>query len=83
MPERSCVACRATAERSELARFVLRHGVVVSDPGGRMPGRGAYLCRRAGCVEQVLKNRGAFARALRARVEPPAAEQLISITKDA
>jgi len=34
------------------------------DPKGKMPGRGAYLCRRAACWEKAL-SKGSVTRALK------------------
>lgn len=54
MPERTCVACRAKRERSDLLRVARRpDGTVAADPEGKAPGRGAYVCRRAGCVAEA------------------------------
>jgi predicted RNA-binding protein YlxR (DUF448 family) len=50
-------------------RFASRDGVLVASRVE--PGRGAYTCRRAACVEQAVRRR-AFPRALRThvRVDP-------------
>ena len=37
------------------------------DPGGRLAGRGAYVCRSTGCLERAL-GKGALARALRSQI---------------
>jgi uncharacterized protein len=70
IPLRTCIACRETRPKRELARVVLvpEHGLVV-DVTGKLNGRGAYLCRRRTCWDQALK-RGALARALRIRLAP-------------
>jgi len=69
VPVRTCVACRQEADKGELLRLVRDRetGVVRVDPTGRAPGRGAYLHREAGCIEQA-RRRGALARALNAQV---------------
>jgi predicted RNA-binding protein YlxR (DUF448 family) len=43
--------------------------------GRMLPGRGAWLCRDAECLEQA-RRRGAFARAFRAPVTPEAVAEL-------
>ncbi len=63
-PLRTCVGCRAERPRSELVRFTVRDGKVVMDLGGRMPGRGAYVCREPRCLRAALR-KGRLARALR------------------
>jgi predicted RNA-binding protein YlxR (DUF448 family) len=40
-------------------------GVVAVDAGATLPGRGAYVCAEAGCVERALKT-GKLTHALRA-----------------
>jgi uncharacterized protein len=68
IPLRTCIACRETKPKRELARVVLvpEQGLVV-DATGKLNGRGAYLCRRRSCWDQAIK-RGALARALRVRL---------------
>ena len=70
IPLRTCIACRETKPKRELARIVLvpEQGLVV-DTTGKLNGRGAYLCRRRTCWDQAIK-RGTLARALRAKLTP-------------
>ncbi|HEV8546795.1 MAG TPA: YlxR family protein [Candidatus Limnocylindrales bacterium] len=64
MPTRSCVACRTARPKRELVRVVRTpDGRVTIDETGRAAGRGAYLCRDAGCWTTGLE-RGALGRAL-------------------
>lgn len=55
-PQRTCVACGARRDQSELIRIVqgADNGLVI---GGsrRMPGRGAYICPIRQCWEKALK----------------------------
>ncbi|MDR1049948.1 MAG: YlxR family protein [Deltaproteobacteria bacterium] len=68
-PIRTCAGCRARKPKAELARLaVVRTGgtsrpAVVPDPGGGLPGRGAWVCRDSPqCLARaVLKNRLAHA----------------------
>ncbi len=58
IPERSCVACGRKAAKGELLRVVCTPaGAVAIDRTGRQNGRGAYLCRQAGCWEKALTRR--------------------------
>ena len=66
---RTCVGCRARAAKRELVRVTVgsdSHGhlVVVPDPLGTAPGRGAHLHPTAACYELAVR-RKAFGRALR------------------
>jgi predicted RNA-binding protein YlxR (DUF448 family) len=46
------VACRTARPKRELVRVVRApDGSVTLDATGRLPGRGAYLCRDAGCFD--------------------------------
>jgi hypothetical protein len=46
------------------------------DPTGRVPGRGAYLCRRQACWEQALRRPGRLEQALRWTISPEERERL-------
>ncbi|MGE5225812.1 MAG: RNase P modulator RnpM [Planctomycetaceae bacterium] len=70
MPERTCVGCRTAAPKGALVRVVRTPGGTVAlDPAGSAPGRGAYVHRRAACVEAALR-KGGLARSLRAGLGP-------------
>jgi hypothetical protein len=59
-------------EQRELIRLVRRsEGIVVVDEQGRTPGRGAYVCRGAGCAARLVKG-GRLSQAFRrpSRAEP-------------
>jgi predicted RNA-binding protein YlxR (DUF448 family) len=64
-PVRSCVGCGRRAPQDELLRFAAVSGELT--PGRRLPGRGAYTCRRLLCFERALSRR-AFNRVLRKSV---------------
>lgn len=56
VPLRTCVTCNTSADRRDLVRLVrTRYGSVEVDETNRMPGRGAYLCRRQICWGSALK----------------------------
>ncbi|MDR0397510.1 MAG: YlxR family protein [Oscillospiraceae bacterium] len=55
---RMCVGCRAMKPKKELARVVKSpQGAVSLDRIGKMPGRGAYVCRDAACLARAQKQR--------------------------
>ncbi|HET9499032.1 MAG TPA: YlxR family protein [Marmoricola sp.] len=69
MPVRTCIGCRERAAKRELLRVVAGTGqdgqpVVVPDPEGTAPGRGAHLHPTIECFE-LAERRRAFSRALR------------------
>ncbi|MCE2511091.1 MAG: YlxR family protein [Acidimicrobiia bacterium] len=66
-PVRTCIGCRTRRPGAELRRVRMDpSGALVVGPG---PGRGAWLCADNACFEWARRRR-AFARALRADVEP-------------
>jgi predicted RNA-binding protein YlxR (DUF448 family) len=83
VPIRTCTGCREEHPKRELIRVVRTPaGAVVVDPSGKLPGRGAYVCRRPDCWSTAL--RGSLAHVLkttltavdRAELERFAAEEL-------
>ncbi len=70
-PLRTCVACRTTGPKEGLLRFVRApDGEVWFDASALLPGRGAWTCPSAACVERASE-RGGFARAFEAPVIVP------------
>ncbi|PKK13074.1 YlxR family protein [uncultured Thermomonospora sp.] len=63
-PRRTCVGCRVRTAKSDLLRLVVVEGVIVPDPRGRLPGRGASIHPDLGCLE-LAERRRAFPRAFR------------------
>lgn len=76
IPVRQCVACREHREKPQLARIVRTpEGAVVYDGKGKVPGRGAYLCRSVDCLEKAVRIR-ALNRALGCEITPEMIETL-------
>ncbi|MGH8897888.1 MAG: YlxR family protein [Egibacteraceae bacterium] len=77
VPIRTCVACRRSAGKRELIRLVVARGVVQVDPSASHPGRGAYLCALARCIDVALRRDGAaIRRALRVGQALPSGQAL-------
>lgn len=69
MPLRRCVACGRRAPKAELVRIVATPGSEVRvDAGGKLQGRGTYVCRTGGCAKGSLK-RSRLEYALRRKIE--------------
>ncbi|WP_347814100.1 YlxR family protein [Actinomadura sp. 7K507] len=64
VPVRTCAGCRIRTAKSDLLRLVVVEGVIVPDPRGRLPGRGAHLHPDLGCLD-LAERRRAFPRAFR------------------
>ena len=59
IPERQCLGCNAHKPKGELLRVVRTpEGDVRLDFGGKMNGRGAYICRDVECLKKARKNKG-------------------------
>ncbi|MBQ8648397.1 MAG: YlxR family protein [Oscillospiraceae bacterium] len=56
IPVRRCVGCNEGKPKKELVRVVRSaSGEVSMDLTGKLPGRGAYLCRSAECLAKARK----------------------------
>ncbi len=75
VPERRCIGCMTSRPKKELIRIVAGENGLQIDENGKMPGRGAYLCRNAECAQLALK-KNAFGRNLKTEVTRQQAEQL-------
>jgi len=65
---RQCLGCREMKQKKELLRVVRSpEGEASYDLTGKMPGRGAYLCRSAECLKRAIKSR-ALSRALQVEI---------------
>ena len=68
IPQRTCVSCGLKAAKGELLRIVsLPDGQVTVDQGGKLNGRGTYLCPECRTVPDSLK-RGRLEHSLRTRI---------------
>lgn len=58
IPMRMCLGCNEMKPKKELIRMVKSpEGEVSLDFTGKMPGRGAYICRDSQCLAKVRKSR--------------------------
>ena len=56
IPMRMCVGCHEMKPKKELRRIVRSpEGEISIDLKGKKPGRGAYICRNAGCLGLAAK----------------------------
>jgi predicted RNA-binding protein YlxR (DUF448 family) len=74
VPQRTCVGCREILPKRSLIRIVRTPDGVRIDPGGKLPGRGAYLHDRRSCWERGLK--GSLAHALKTELSAEDREHL-------
>ena len=58
IPQRQCMGCRERKPKRDMIRIVRTpEGVVTLDFGGKMNGRGAYICPEAECLKKVQKSK--------------------------
>ena len=58
IPQRQCMGCRERKAKRELIRVVRgTDGVVSLDFGGKMNGRGAYICPDAECLKKAIRSK--------------------------
>ena len=58
IPQRQCMGCRERKPKRDMIRIVRTpEGVVSLDFGGKMNGRGAYICPATECLKKVQKSK--------------------------
>ena len=58
IPQRQCMGCRERKAKRELIRIVrMTAGTVTVDFGGKLNGRGAYICPNAECLKKVQRSK--------------------------
>lgn len=68
IPSRICVGCKEAKEKKGMVRIVRTpEDTVCLDETGKLNGRGAYLCRNAGCLQLAIKSKG-LERSLKAHI---------------
>ena len=56
IPQRQCMGCRERKNKRELIRVVRQpDGQVSLDFGGKMNGRGAYICPDPECLKKAIR----------------------------
>ena len=58
IPQRQCMGCRERKAKRELIRVVrTSEGNVNLDFGGKMNGRGAYICPQSECLKKAIRSK--------------------------
>ena len=58
IPVRLCLGCNSPKEKREMVRIVKnKDGEIRVDLTGKLPGRGAYICKDPECLAKLEKNR--------------------------
>ncbi len=55
-PLRKCIGCNEMKDKKQLIRIVRNNeGEIRIDPVGKLPGRGAYICKNVDCFDAAVK----------------------------
>jgi predicted RNA-binding protein YlxR (DUF448 family) len=58
IPQRQCMGCRERKPKREMIRVVRgTDGIVSLDFGGKMNGRGAYICPDMECLKKAIRSK--------------------------
>lgn len=87
IPMRMCVGCREMKAKRELVRIVCARDSgeelhIAVDPTGKAPGRGAYICPNAECLERARKIH-ALERTFSAKIEDEVFTTLVKAIESA
>ena len=78
IPLRKCLGCGEMKDKRTLVRIVRsKEGVISVDLTGKMPGRGAYICRDESCLNMAVKAKR-LERAFSTKIEPEIYDRLRS-----
>ncbi|MBQ6499370.1 MAG: YlxR family protein [Ruminococcus sp.] len=78
IPLRKCLGCGEMKDKRTLVRIVRsKEGVISVDLTGKMPGRGAYICRDVSCLNMAVKAKR-LERAFSTKIEPEIYDRLRS-----
>lgn len=76
IPLRKCVGCGEMKDKRTLVRIVRsKEGVISVDLTGKMPGRGAYICKDPDCLKAAQKAKR-LERSFSAQIEPEIYDRL-------
>ena len=82
IPQRQCMGCRERKAKRELIRVVrCTDGSVQLDFGGKLNGRGAYLCPNAECLKKAMKS-NSLSRSLEVAIPEEVYERLTREMED-
>ncbi|MBQ7700060.1 MAG: YlxR family protein [Clostridia bacterium] len=77
-PMRHCLGCGAELPKNELIRVVRSpEGVISIDTTGKSAGRGAYICKKASCLQKARKS-GRLGKALDSSIS----DEIYEVLKD-
>lgn len=79
--QRMCAVCRQVGNKEDFVRIVKQNDVVALDVTGKANGRGAYICKKTGCLIRARKAR-AVERSLSCQVDDVVYSKLEALAED-
>ncbi len=77
IPQRTCIGCGQVKDKKKMVRIVRSpQGDISLDRSGKKPGRGAYVCEEASCIEKAFQSK-ALEKALQVKVPAEVKEKLL------
>lgn len=68
IPQRTCIGCGLVKDKKQMVRIVRSpQGEISLDRSGKKPGRGAYVCDEAACIEKAFQSK-ALEKALQVKI---------------
>ena len=80
-PLRMCIACRQMLPKGELVKVVKTENGAELDKNQKKSGRGAYVCKNDGCIENARK-RKAFSKHFKMPVEDKIYDEILEAAKN-
>lgn len=77
IPQRQCVVCGEFKDKKSMIRVIkTNEDEIFLDDTGKKNGRGAYICKTAGCLAKAIKNKG-IDRSLKMKIPENVYDELI------
>lgn len=78
IPQRTCIGCGLGKDKKQMVRIVRSpQGEISLDRSGKKPGRGAYVCDEAACIEKAFQSK-ALEKALQVKIPAEVKNKLLT-----
>ncbi len=78
IPQRTCIGCGLVKDKKQMVRIVRSpQGEISLDRSGKKPGRGAYVCDEAACIEKAFQSK-ALEKALQVKIPAEVKNKLLT-----
>lgn len=77
-PERTCIGCRGVFKKGDVVRIVAGPDGMVIDYREKLPGRAAYVCLKADCIQKAF-SKDMLSKSFRQKVRSPDPEAFTAL----